>query len=152
MPKIAISSQNSPFYNKIMWFWLLIHMLIRLLGLKNAIFVRFWRFFAYFLWERGPKNFFGVKIFFSNKLTQSRPKTTYFVVITHFGKLCLISPQNWKTHFYPFSPIIWIQAEYRGPKNLGDNALCLLCYQNPSIFWWFRPIRTKIHQKIMGPY
>ena len=112
-----------------------------------AVFDRFLPIFS----GRGvQKNFWGSKFFFSNKSTQSRPKTTYFVVITHFGKLCLISPQNWKTHFYPFSPIIWIRAEYRGPKNLGDNALCLLCYQNPSIFWWFRPIRTKIHQKIIS--
>ena len=72
------------------------------------------------------------------------------MVITHFGNLCLISSQISKTHFYPFSPINWIQAKYRGSKNPVDKALCTPCYQNPSISWRFRPIRTKINHHFIG--
>ena len=114
----------------------------------------FWPFLTFFLpvfSGRGvQKFFFDQKKFFSCKLTQSGSKMTNLVVVTHFGNLCLISSQSSKTHFYPFSPINWIQAKYRGPYNPGDKALCTICYQNPSISWRFRPIRTKINHHFIG--
>ena len=113
-------------------------------------FLLFLTFFACFLWERGPKKIFRPKNFFSCKLTQSGSKMTNLVFITNFGHLCLISSQSSKTQFYPFSPINLIQAKYRGPKNPGDKALCTLCYQNSSISWRFRPIRTKINHHFIG--
>ena len=110
----------------------------------------FLTFFCLFSLGEGSKKFFRPKKFFSCKLTQSGSKMTNLVVITFFGNLCLISSQSSKTHFCPFSPKNWIQAKYRGPKNPGDKALWTICYQNPSISWRFRPIRTKINHHFIG--
>ena len=97
----------------------------------------------------------GSKIFFVQKpflceFAQSGSKMTNLMVITHFGNLCLIFSQSSKTHFYSFSPIIWIQVKYRGRKNPGNKAHCILCYQNTSISWRFRPFRTKINHHFIG--
>ena len=96
------------------------------------------------------KFFFGQKNFFSCKLAQSGSKMTNLMVITHFGNLCLISSQSSKTHFCPFSNINWGQAKIQGSKNPGDKALCTIRYQNPSISWRFRPIRTKTNHHFIG--
>ena len=111
-----MSSQFSPFYNKIMWFWLVIHMLIRLERLKMPFLAIFDVFLPIFS-ERGvPKNFFDPKIFFSENLTQSQFRMHYLDSITCYSKIHFFSLYNLKSHFPLFSNINWLQAKKWGSK------------------------------------
>ena len=49
-----------------------------------------------------------------------------------------------KKQFPLFPPIFWVHTKIGVQKQQGD-IICILCYQNPSISWRFRHIRTKIN-------
>ena len=86
-------------------------MLIRLLGLKNAIFGRFWRFFAYFLRGNGPKFFSGPKNFFSQKFEPKWFQIHLFELPNSFWPIMHYYLVMLKKSFFPIFP-----------NNLGFHA------------------------------
>ena len=121
VPKIAISSQNSPFYSKIMWLWLVIQMLIRFYGCKNAIFYGFCWFFAYFLWEKGPKNFSGSKNFFSRKFDPKWFHIHLFELPNSFWPIMLYCLVTLKKSFFPIFPNKLGSSQKVGFRNPGGQ-------------------------------
>ena len=104
-------------------------MLIHLKDLKNAIFALFGRFFAYFLWEKGPKFFMGVQKFFSQKFDPKWFQIHLFEIPNSFWLFMRYFLRMLKKSFFPifqyklgFSEIHNLK-KYSGPgfSLLGTN-------------------------------
>ena len=99
-PKIAMPSQNSPFYNKIMWFWLVIHMLIRLWS-KKCHFLPFFGDFCLFSLGKGSEIFFEGRKFFSRKFASKRFQIYLFEIPNSFWLIMCYFLVMLKKSFFP---------------------------------------------------
>jgi len=79
-------------------------MLIRFYGCKNAIFYGFCWFFAYFLWEKGPKKFSESKNFFSRKFDPKWFHIYLFELPNSFWPIMLYCLVTLKKSFFPIFP------------------------------------------------
>ena len=88
------------------------------LGLKSAIFGRFFIFFCLFSLGKGSEIFLGAKKKRLENLTQSGFRSTYLNSLTHFGQLCTFVFKCSKSHFPLFSNINWDFPKYPLTKDV----------------------------------
>ena len=118
-PEIAFKLQISSFYTEIRLFGMVIDRIKSILGLENAIFSHFDVFFACFLCEGGPKNFFSPKFFFFEKFDPSWFQNALYGCHSSFLPIILNFLAKPKKSFLAIFPYYLGSSQKGGSKNGG---------------------------------